>query len=205
MVKAWRILLQVCIGVLVSASLSNADVMRHDSGTVKIEPIVDDLYAPWAVGILPDGGLLITERDGVLIHFKNDQRQDVAGIPKVWVNGQGGLLDVAIARDFAQSRKIYLTYAEPRKGGAGTALGTARLSANGSQITDFKVLYRQIHASKLGRHFGSRVVEGKDGFLYVTVGDRGDRPKAQSLKHHNGKVIRVNPKGGSEIYFPIIG
>ncbi len=200
MVKAGHIAFKAFIGLLISTNLSFADVVRHESGTVKIEPIVEDLYAPWAVGILPDGDLLITERDGVLIHFRNGKRQDVTGVPKVWANGQGGLLDVVVARDFAQSRKIYITYAEPRQGGAGTALGTARLSDDGSRITGFKVLYRQLYASKAGRHFGSRVVEAKDGFLYVTVGDRGDRPKAQSLEHHNGKVIRVNPNGGGEIY-----
>ena len=174
--------------------------MRHDSGTVRIEPIIDGLYAPWAVAILPDGGVLITERDGVLIYFKDGQRQNVSGVPAACAKGQGVLLDVVLACDFAKSRRIYLTYAEPRKGGAGTALATARLSVDGSQLSEVKVLYRQKYASKAGRHFGSRVVEGKDGFLYVTVGDRGDRPKAQSLDHHNGKVIRVSPNGGGEIY-----
>ena len=200
MVKAGYILLQMCLGLVISTSLTTAETMRHNGGSVNIEPVLDDLYAPWAVAILSDGGLLVTERDGVLIHFKDGRRQDVSGVPKVWANGQGGLLDVITARDFAKSRKIYLTYAEPRNGGAGTALATARLSEDGARISGLKVLYRQIYASKAGRHFGSRVVEGKDGFLYVTVGDRGDRPKAQSLKHHNGKVIRVNPNGGGEIY-----
>jgi len=200
MVKTASLLLQVCLVVGLSAAPFHAEVLRHDGGRVKIEPVIGDLYAPWAVGILPSGDVLITERDGILIHVKDGKRQDVAGVPKVWANGQGGLLDVVIARDFAKSRQIYLTYAEPRAGGAGTALASARLSVDGSSLSDVKVLYRQIHASKAGRHFGSRVVEGRDGFLYVTVGDRGDRPKAQSLQHHNGKVIRVKPTGGGEIY-----
>lgn len=175
-------------------------VLKHDTGQVRIDAVVDGLYAPWAVGFLPYGGLLITERDGALIHFKDGKRQDISGVPKVFAKGQGGLLDVIAARDFTQSRSIFLTYAEPRKGGAGTALARAILSEDMSTIVDLKVLYRQKYASKTARHFGSRVVEGRDGFLYLTIGDRGDRPKAQSLAHHNGKVIRVARTGGGKIY-----
>jgi glucose/arabinose dehydrogenase len=175
-------------------------VHKHDSGQVLIEVVADDLYAPWAVGFLPDGGLLITERDGVLIHFKDGKRQNVSGVPKVFSKGQGGLLDVVVARDFTQTRAVFITYAEPRKGGAGTALAQIILSKDMSTVVDLKVLYRQKYGSKTARHFGSRVVEGRDGFLYLTIGDRGDRPKAQSLEHHNGKVIRVARTGGGQIY-----
>lgn len=175
-------------------------IQKHDTGQVRVQAIVDGLYAPWAIGFLPDGGLLVTERDGTLIHFNEGRRHEISGIPKVFTKGQGGLLDVVVARDFPQTRSIFLTYAEPRKGGAGTALAQAVLSNDMSTIVDVKVLYRQKYASKTARHFGSRVVEGRDGFLYLTIGDRGDRPKAQSLEHHNGKVIRVSRAGGGEIY-----
>lgn len=177
-----------------------ATVLKHHSGTVRIEPVVDGLYAPWAVGFLPGGGLLITERDGVLIHFKDEVRHKVGGLPRVHNKGQGGLLDVVVARDFAKSRTVFLTYAEPRGSGAGTALARARLSNDMSTLVDLRVLYRQKYPSKPARHFGSRVVEGRDGYLYITVGDRGDRPKAQSMEHHNGKVIRVARNGGGKIY-----
>jgi len=177
-----------------------ATVLTHDTGVVRITSIVDRLDEPWAVGFLPDGGLLITERSGTLIHFKDGMRNDVSGIPQVFAKGQGGLLDVVVARDFAQTRTVFLTFAEPRGSGAGTALASAYLSQDASKLTDLHILYRQKYASKTTHHFGSRVVEGKDGFLYLTVGDRGDRPKAQSLAHHNGKVIRVARTGGSEIY-----
>lgn len=178
-----------------------ATVFKHDTGHVKITPVVEGLYAPWAVGFLPDGGLLITERDGVLIHFKDGKRQQVNGVPRVFAKGQGGLLDVVVARDFAKTRMIFLTFAEPQGKRAGTALATARLSKDASNLTGLRVIYRQKYPSKVTRHFGSRVVEGKDGWLYVTVGDRGDRPKAQSLEHHNGKVIRVRRDGGASAIY----
>lgn len=187
--------------VLVMAwPLYAADILRHSGGSVKIEPVLGNLYAPWAVAFLPDGAILVTERDGVLIHFKAGKRRNVKGLPRVYAKGQGGLLDIAVARDFAKTRTVFITYAEPRKRGAGTALAKAKLSTDGSHLTNFTVLYRQKHPTKKGIHFGARVVEGRDGALYVTVGDRGDRSKAQSLDHHNGKVIRVPRQGGGAIY-----
>jgi glucose/arabinose dehydrogenase len=182
-------------------AVHGANILKHDTGVVQITPVIEDLYAPWAVGFLPDGGLLITERDGVLIYFKNGARKKVSGVPQVFAKGQGGLLDVVVARNFAKTRMIFLTFAEPRGKRAGSALATARLSKDASKLTDLRVIYRQKYPSKVTRHFGSRVVEGRDGWLYVTVGDRGDRLKAQSLMHHNGKVIRVRRDGGrSAIY-----
>lgn len=188
------------LSVLPFHAVFGAETLTHDTGQVQIEPVLSDLFAPWAVGFLPDGGLLITERDGVLIHFKDGVRQDISGLPQVFSKGQGGLLDVLVARDFAQTRTIFMTFAEPRKAGAGTALVRATLSSDATKLSDLRVLYRQKSGSKPAHHFGSRVVEGQDGFLYVTVGDRGDRPKAQSLAHHNGKVMRVPREGGREVY-----
>jgi len=185
---------------LPSNAVFGATVLKHDTGVVRITPIVDGLDEPWAVGFLPDGSLLITERGGALIHFKDGIRSDISGVPQVSAKGQGGLLDVVVARDFARTRTVFLTFAEPRGAGAGTALASAHLSQDSSKLTDLHIIYRQKYGSNTTRHFGSRVVEGKDGFLYVTVGDRGDRPKAQSLAHHNGKVIRVSRKGVGAIY-----
>ncbi len=182
-------------------AVNGADVLKHDTGVVQITPVIENLYTPWAVGFLPNGGLLITERDGALIHFKDGVRHKVSGVPQVFAKGQGGLLDVVVARDFAQTRMIFLTFAEPHGKRAGSALATARLSKDASKLVDLRVIYRQKHPSNETGHFGSRVVEGRDGWLYVTVGDRGDRPKAQSLAHHNGKVMRVRRDGGgSAIY-----
>jgi glucose/arabinose dehydrogenase len=192
------------IAALVLALPSNAalaaNVLVHDTGAVRIDTVIDQLDQPWAVGFLPDGAVLVTERGGVLIHAKDGVRNHVSGVPKVAAKGQGGLLDVVVARDFTKTREVFLTYAEPRKGGAGTALAVARLSRDASQLIDLRVIYRQLHGSNTTRHFGSRVVEARDGSLFVTVGDRGARDLAQDMSVHNGKVMHITRAGGISIY-----
>lgn len=177
-----------------------ATVVGHDTGVVQITSVVGKLDNPWAVGFLPDGGLLITERNGALIHFKDGVRKLVSGVPQVLAKGQGGLLDVVVARDFSLTREIFLTFAEPRKNGAGTAMAVAKLSKDASHLTGLKVLYRQLQGAKATHHFGSRVVEALDGSLFITVGDRGARAKAQDMSVHNGKVIHVDRKGNTAIH-----
>ncbi|MEO1549099.1 MAG: PQQ-dependent sugar dehydrogenase [Pseudomonadota bacterium] len=153
------------------------------------------LDEPWAIGFLPSGGLLVTERDGRLLLASDGQMRTVRGVPRVAANGQGGLLDVAVARDFAQSQTIFLTYAEPVRGGARTALASARLDESGGRLSDLQVLFAQEGPRNGGRHFGSRVVEAADGTLFVTVGDRGARNEAQNTQVHSGKVVRVSREG----------
>jgi glucose/arabinose dehydrogenase len=162
----------------------------------EIEPIVTGLNEPWAVAPLPDGAVLITQRNGELILQHQAGRIAVQGVPKVAAVGQGGLLDVTIARDFAQTGELFLTYSKPQKLGSGTALARARLSDDGQQLEDVTELFAMTRGSRGGRHFGSRVVEAADGTLFLTIGDRGDRPSAQDRSRHNGSVIRIHREGG---------
>ena len=170
---------------------------RHqtDEGPVTVAPMVTGLTEPWAIAFLPGDEMLITERDGRLLHFGGDGPQTVRGVPKVAAVGQGGLLDVVAARDFADSREIFLTYAQPHRGGARTALAVARLSADARTLEDLRVIFAMSEASGAGRHFGSRVVEAEDGTLFLTIGDRGAADRAQDPEVHNGKVVRVNRDG----------
>lgn len=161
-----------------------------------VAPVITGLDQPWGVAPLPGGGALVTERDGVLLHIDGGTVTRVAGVPRVAANGQGGLLDVTLPRDFAQSREVFLTYAKPqRRGGAGTALAVGRLSADGTRLEAVRDLFEAKAGFSGGRHFGSRVVEARDGTLYVTIGDRGDRPSAQERGNHNGAIVRVNRDG----------
>ena len=184
----------LCLFLINSAAFAQT---RHETsaGPVNVTPIVTGLDEPWAVGFLPDGGLLITERDGQLLHGANGKLQSVSGVPKVRARGQGGLLDVVVARDFANSGEIFLTFSEPRVGGAGTALAVAKFDPETSALSDVRVIFRQKYASSAGQHFGSRVVEAPDGTLFLTIGDRGERPQAQDTNRHNGSVIRVARDG----------
>ena len=184
----------------VAAGSVEAAERRTAAGPVLITEMATGLYTPWGIGFLPDGHYLVTERDGQLLHFApgpGGQRTAVAGVPDVFDRGQGGLLDVAVARDFAESRQIFLTYSKPYRRGrrAGTALAVATLSADGSRLDDVRVLFEMLSPSSGSRHFGSRVAEAEDGSLYLTIGDRGGRDKAQNLALHHGKIIRIHRDG----------
>jgi len=170
--------------------------VAHAEVSYQIEPVLSGLDTPWAVAPMPGGGVLVTLRGGELIHFKAGQRSSVAAVPKVAARGQGGLLDVTLARDFDVSRRLFLTYAKPQGWrGSGTAVAVARLSADGTRLVGLKDLFVMKSGSSGGRHFGSRVVEAADGTLLLTIGDRGDKSSAQDLTRHNGSVIRINADG----------
>ncbi|MBA4490109.1 PQQ-dependent sugar dehydrogenase [Paracoccus sp. S1E-3] len=176
--------------------------------TLKAEPLVEGLDHPWAVELLPDGSALITERPGRLKLYKDGAVTDVTGIPEVSAKGQGGLLDVALAPDFATSRIIYLSYAEPREGGNGTAVARMRLADDGASVEDVAVLFRQQPTYDGDKHFGSRVVPNADGTLFITLGERSDVPirdTAQDLANHLGKLIRIDANGQVPADNPFVG
>lgn len=183
-----------------------AQTQATSAGTVEVTRIVGGLQVPWAIGFLPDGSPLITERAGRLSLITGGEARPIAGVPEVWARGQGGLLDVVVARDFAETSEILLTYAEPREGGtAGTALAAARLDVEAGALADLRVIFRQAAPTTSGQHFGSRVVEGADGTLFVTVGERGERDAAQSTANHNGTVVRVARDGSVPADNPFVG
>jgi len=177
------------LGMLVLRAVAAADA------DMTITPVVTGLSEPWAVALLPDGGVLVTQRDGQLVLQRGARRTIVRGTPAVAARGQGGLLDVTLARNFATSRTLFLSYAKPQPRGSGTALAVARLSDDGRQLENLTEIFQSAPGGRGGRHFGSRVVEARDGTLFLTIGDRGDRPSAQDRSTHNGSVIRINRDG----------
>lgn len=175
------------------------------SGPVTVTAVATGIDAPWGVAALPGGALLVTERDGRLIRAEDGRNTRIVGTPRVAARGQGGLLDITLARDFVTSRTLFLTYSKPQPGGAGTALAAAELSADGRRLENLRDLFVSAPGSSGGRHFGSRVVEGADGTLFVTIGDRGDRPSAQDRTNHNGAIVRVNRDGTVPADNPFVG
>lgn len=182
-----------------------AQALDSSMGRLSVTRMVAGLTEPWAIGFLPDGGVLITERGGRLLHGSGGEMREVAGVPEVAARGQGGLLDVLVARDFAASREIFLTFAKPQPGGAGTAVARARLAPDGARLEDLRVIFELAPGSSGGRHFGSRLVEARDGTLLVTIGDRGDGPSAQDLSNQNGTVIRIHRDGSVPADNPLVG
>jgi glucose/arabinose dehydrogenase len=176
--------------------LGHGQDFPSEQGPIRVVTVARGLEHPWGLAFLPGGRMLVTERPGRLWVVSPDGQLSapLGGVPEVWARGQGGLLDVALAPDYAQSHIIYLSYAEPGAlGTAGTAVARARHGANG--IEDVTVIFRQDPKRRAGQHFGSRIVPRPDGTLFITTGDRGDRNTAQDLDAHIGKVIRIRPDG----------
>ena len=159
--------------------------------------VASGLNHPWGIAFLPDGSALVTERPGRLriVDRSGKLSEPLNGVPAVDAVGQGGLLDVALDPEFARNRRIYLSFAEPRgEGMNGTSVARARLGAKG--LEDVTVIFRQQPAMASRHHFGSRLVFGRDGNLFVTLGDRNSgRDKVQLLDNHIGKVVRIDRDG----------
>ncbi|MBZ8119351.1 PQQ-dependent sugar dehydrogenase [Roseovarius sp. LXJ103] len=169
--------------------------LDSSEGQLTVTPIARGLDAPWAFGFLPDGDILITEKDGRVLRLVDGTLSALRGVGPVADVGQGGLLDLLIPADFAESREVYFSLALSQDRGEGTALARARLEEGADRLTDWEVLYQIAAGSSGGRHFGSRLVEGADGMIYMTVGDRGDRPSAQDRSNENGTVLRLTRDG----------
>ena len=182
-----------------------ADTLSTSQGTLRITPMITGLDVPWAIGFAPDGAAFVTDREGRLIHWTQERTQEIKGLPKTVDEGQGGLLDVMVPRDFAQSREIFLTYSIRQGRGSGTALARALLAPGASRLSDLKVLFQSAPHSLTNRHYGSRVVEARDGTLYLSIGDRGERPSAQNLGLHQGSIIRLNRDGSVPTDNPFVG
>lgn len=164
----------------------------------RVEVLAEGLEHPWALAFLPGNeGWLITERPGRLRLWRDGELSPpLKGVPEVYARGQGGLLDVAIAPDFLESRRVYLAYAEPGdRGRAGTVVGMGTLRQDASAIDGFKVIFRQQPKLSSGHHFGSRLVFDGEGHLFITLGENNQRATAQNLDKHQGKVVRLNVDG----------
>ncbi|MEX0279939.1 MAG: PQQ-dependent sugar dehydrogenase [Arenibacterium sp.] len=183
-----------------------AQSLETSVGEVKLTRMLGGLNQPWGVDVLPDGGFLVTERGGALLHASSSgELIRVSGVPKVVARGQGGLLDITVARDFERSREIFLSFSGPGRGGSATTLVVSRLSEDGDRLEKTREIFQASPMSNGGRHFGSRVVEARDGTLFLTLGDRGDRPSAQDLGSHNGSVVRINRNGSVPADNPFVG
>ena len=187
-------------GLAMLASVTSAQVMSEtlstSAGAMQASAVVTGLDTPWAFGFLPDGKIVITEREGaVLLITPGAGAITLDNPPDAYPDGQGGLLDVLVPRDFAQTREIFFTHAIRQGRGSGTAVTRAVLNAEATALTDKTVIFQIAPGSSGGRHFGSRIAEAPDGTLFLTVGDRGDRPSAQDRSLHNGSVLRITRNG----------
>lgn len=186
-------------------SVTSACTAESPPQAFRVQILTDGLHHPWALTFLPEGDLLVTERRGRLLQIDpaSGISRIIPGTPEVAVAGQGGLLDLALHPEFAQNQWLYLSYARATKGGATTAVGRGRLVDG--RLQGFSELFRAQPPSKATQHFGSRLLFTDEGYLLVTIGDRGDRDLAQRLDNHAGKVIRLTWEGGIPDDNPFVG
>jgi glucose/arabinose dehydrogenase len=205
-----RIGIAAIVGVSITVGMASvsraAPPLVTERGDIRVVTVAEGLEHPWGLAFLPDGRMLVTERPGRLRTVEADGRLSapIAGVPAVFASGQGGLLDVALDPNFADNRLIYLSYAEAGDGGtAGTAVARGRLGDG--TLEDVEVIFRQ--RPKVGgqNHWGSRLVFAPDGTLFVTLGERYQKERAQNLDEHLGKLIRINPDGSVPADNPFVG
>lgn len=185
-----------------SPLLANAaaqQTFKSEEGTLTVDTVANGLRTPWALAFLPGGqDMLVTERLGNLrvINAEGKVGPPINGVPKVWAEGQGGLLDVALSPEFAKDRTVYLSYAEEGSDGkAGTAVGRGQLSTDRARLENFTVIFRQQPKLSEGNHFGSRLVFDRNGYLFIALGENNQRSTAQDLDKLQGKVVRILPDG----------
>lgn len=186
----------IAVLLLILPGFTNAEPLKTSLGTVRVDRMATDLVEPWGLAFLPDGGFLVTLRGGELRHYDpTGGFSVVSGVPQVVARGQGGLLDVASARDFSTSRTLFISYAKPVGTGAATALARAHLSLDGTRLEGLRELFVMNRATISKHHFGGRIVEARDGTLFLTLGERGEQDEAQNPATHNGSIVRLHRDG----------
>jgi glucose/arabinose dehydrogenase len=197
--------LALLVAAIVSGPAAAETVYKSEHYRLRLVTVAKGLEHPWSFAFMPDGRILVTERPGRLriVGPGGTLSQPVKGVPRVYARGQGGLLDVVLDPGFASNRVIYLSYAEPGAGGAGTAV--ARAVLKDGALSGLKVIFRQTPKAGTSRHFGSRLVIARDGTLFITVGERGQRERAQDPSVNRGQVVRINRDGTIPKDNPFVG
>jgi glucose/arabinose dehydrogenase len=197
--------LAAAIVLILAGGMAWAKTIKTSEHTFRVVKIVAGLEHPWGLAFLPDGRMLVTERPGRLRIVRDGrlEPQPVSGLPPIVAHGQGGLLDVALHPRFAENGLVYLSYAGPGKGGIGTEVARGRLVGN--RLEEVQVIFRMEPKSGARQHFGSRLVFDRTGFLYITLGDRGDKERAQRPGDHAGSVIRLHDDGRVPADNPFVG
>jgi aldose sugar dehydrogenase len=174
---------------------ARAQTIESQEHPFRVVKVVEGLENPWSLAFMPDGRMLVTERPGRLRVIANGRLESkpIGGLPQVTTHGQGGLHDVVLHPEFQKNQLVYLAYAARGSDGVGTELARGRL--NGDRLDDVEVLFRQSPKGNRGQHFGGRIVFDRAGYVYLTLGDRGEMARAQRPDDHAGSVIRLHDDG----------
>jgi aldose sugar dehydrogenase len=193
---------------LAAAADARADTFPSSAGALSATTVAAHLVHPWSLAFLPDGRMLVTERPGRIriVDKAGNTSAPLPGVPQVYAHSQAGLMDVILARDFAQSHRIYFCYAETVRGGAEIAVAHARLDDGATpKLEQVTRIYKQKGLPGNGLNIGCRIVEAKDGNLFVTLGDHfSAKDDAQKLDNTIGKIIRITPDGKAPADNPFV-
>jgi glucose/arabinose dehydrogenase len=196
---------------LIYSAAAAAQTFPSSAGELNVETVAGGLVHPWSLAFLPDGRMLVTERPGRMriVTRSGQLSPPLAGIPEVFAQGQAGLMDVMLARDFEKSRTVFFCYAEPVAGGGGRiaiARGQLMQDERTSRLAAVKVIFHQQGPASSGNNIGCRMVQADDGNLFVTLGDHFSAAKmAQTLDNHIGKIVRITPDGNAPPDNPFVG
>jgi len=178
------------------AQQSDNSIKTPEETTITAELIVNDLQIPWGMVFLPDGSMLITEKSGEIIHYKDGEKINITNVPAVYNRGQGGLLDIELHPNYEENGWIYLSYSSEEGVDKGGHTAIARAKLDGNTLTNLEVLYKAGPNTTKGQHFGSRIEFDDNGYLYFTIGERGERDvNPQDITRDGGKVYRINDDG----------
>ncbi|WP_319558960.1 PQQ-dependent sugar dehydrogenase [Marispirochaeta sp.] len=157
--------------------------------------ITEGIPNPWAFAFLSEGEVLITQRSGRLwrLDIDSGKRSEIGGLPEINAGGQGGLLDIVLHPDYPRTSWIYLSHVVSTSGGAATAVSRARLAAD--RLTDLERVFTVDNTGSTTMHFGSRLVFDDEGYLYISLGDRGEDQRSQDLSDHAGTILRLHDDG----------
>jgi len=185
------------LSFFISSCQNSSNIVYDQSISYRVETVVDDLEIPWGMVFLPDGSILISEQTGELILFNKGNKIEVKNVPKVYNKNQGGLLDMELHPNYAQNKWIYFSYSsniENDGKGGNTTIMRAKIVDN--KLVDQEILYKAVPNTKKGQHFGSRLEFDNDGYLFFSIGDRGNRDvNPQDIKRDGGKIYRINDDG----------
>ncbi len=197
--------LAVALSACSTGPATAQDTVDSQDQRFRVETVATGVAHPWGMAFLPNGDILVTERPGRMRLIRNGQlqQQPVAGTPEVWANGQGGLLDVALHPQFAQNLMVYITYSKSGERGATTALARARWEND--RLNDLQDIFVAEAWGTRPQHFGSRIVFDGQGMLFMTIGERNERNRAQDPSDHAGTTIRLHDDGRVPQDNPFVG
>ncbi len=202
MKKPARLLL-ILLGL---CAVSLPDALAQTQPGFRTETVIADISVPWGMDWLPDGDLLVTNRGGELYRVHNGQKTALTGVPEVHVNGQGGLLDIALHPDYANNGWLYLTYSSREGQGQGSHTALMRAKLQGNALVEQQVLYKGEENSPRGQHYGGRIVFDREGYVYFSIGERGAHfENAQQLDRDGGKIYRLHDDGRVPADNPFVG